>query len=142
MVYMSTKSIPRPAKKAVQLKPKTKALGTVDIKSTRMIFDDSMYPGKFVFGLSTRQLENVREIEGRLDSELTNHAWSSNDFGHQIKVSAEPLERGTYDLQLKVYSWSMGAKNGIGYRVIDAVKVEDLALPERRPLEKLGVCLL
>jgi hypothetical protein len=132
---MSTKVASRARKIAVPLKPKTKAHGTFEIKTVRMVFDDSTYKGKFVFRITERQLNGLKDIESNLqDGEPTNYAWSVTDFGPQMKINSDiPMEKGTYDLVLKITQWQMGATSGISYKVVTATRVEDVP-EEVRPI--------
>lgn len=145
---MSTKTVSQKVTKktVVPTKLKSKSYGTIEIKSTRMVFDDTMYKGKFVFRITERQFNGLKDMETRLleGLEVTNFAHSENEFGHQLKISSDSsMEKGTYDLVLKISNWQMGVKTGISYKVVSANKVDDLPEAEFKPtiLKSLG-CLL
>lgn len=142
---MSTKISTRPQPKRVQIqtRPKTKTHGLVNVQCSRMVFDDSTYAGKYVFNITNNQLERLREMETVVDPDATVKSWNTNSYGNQLKVTGDTgIEKGAYDLQLKVFSWSMGAKCGIGYRVVSHTKVEDISPQNNSELKNLGVCLI
>lgn len=141
---MSKVSLRKPTPKVSAVKPTVRTVGMIEIKSTRMIFDDSTYEGKYVFSLTGKQLEAMRAME---DLEFPNYqgsrSWSTNEYGDQLKVSGIPAQpKATYDLTLKVSEWSLGSKHGIGYKIVSAQQTEDLPRPPPRPLRSLGVCLI
>ena len=148
---MSTKVAKPQSKKAVSLpaiKPKSKGLGIVELKSSRMIFDDSTYAGKYVFSLTDNQLSGLQAIESEElsagISDVTNHSWSTNDYGNKLKVSStERMFKGTYNLTLKMTHWTMGPKSGFSYIVTDREEVEASSdtTYARPPLKSLG-CLI
>lgn len=118
--------------------------GTLSIKETKMIFDDSKYKNKYVFKLTNRQMENLKIIEATVHEPFGTHtnkpSYTENDFGNQLKVSygKSGLEKGTYDLLVNLTRWTCGEDCGICYKILTQTRVPD---KEYSPRVSLG-CLI